>query len=106
MVEATPWHVEEFAELAGAVPADGPMYVFDMLDEDRRHIARIIPTDGEGNHVAKLIIRAVNAHDDLLAAAKKVLMRNMHFETCDWYGCTYGIRKLEIAVTKAEGGQQ
>jgi hypothetical protein len=74
-----------------------------------RDVAYCPPTDGdEGNANADLIVRSVNSHADLLAAAKDVLAHlNARIDAAVKSGAVIpvfaGIAALHSAIAKAEG---
>ncbi len=104
MVEHTPgpWHVERGQSLADGTHACDVMAPDLDINANKGDLIVIASYITPAN--AALIVRAVNAHDDLLAAAEQVIA---WAEACDGNLDTPqgddALAKLQTAINKAKG---
>jgi hypothetical protein len=98
----TPWIVEEAKGVGGF-----PIILSPEAKRPFRVIAEVYPDEksqkdqdgkfnplGNANETAAFVVRAVNAHEELLVACKEAL---------EWILCTEVREKLQQAIAKAEG---
>jgi len=64
----TPWHLSIDEDTNEVIPD-----IFDGESEDAIHIAHCLSEAGNPTENAKFIVRAVNAHDELVAALEGLL---------------------------------
>lgn len=92
MNPTTPWHKDK-------------TYPYIIRDANHNQVATVRGDNHDAGLVSDQIVRAVNAHDDLLAACKTALSQveayNRNPQGHDPRGCTAELRE---AIAKAEGG--
>lgn len=104
----TPWTIARVHDMGGTR--------LEIINTHPRHgeptpIAVIYKTDGEGKANAEFIVRAANAHDELLAACKALLAQSWQMGTADIdyqndpIRADMAKRDAFAAITKAEGGK-